>query len=142
MSVLIPVGVFDEVGLYDAEHFPMSWGDADLVLRAREAGWRLVYEGRSLVWNDQEQTEMAIPRMPEAGEIVKLLRDVKSRFRVVPAVRFWVRHVPPREIPGVAYDFYAPVGRAVRRRWLRPVKLQAQRLLGRDGQADRERTPR
>lgn len=118
MSVLIPTAVFRTVGLYDATNFPMSWGDNDLVWRARDAGWRIGYEGTSVVWNDTEQTEMQVPERPTPGDLWRLLTDIKSRYRMRPAVRYFVRHLPARQLPRALYTFYHPLYRALRRAYL------------------------
>jgi GT2 family glycosyltransferase len=41
-GTLIPKGVFDEIGLFDAKNFPQYAADEDFALRARRKGWRLI----------------------------------------------------------------------------------------------------
>lgn len=48
--VLFPSAALRENGLLDERNFPFGWGDAQLLMRMRKAGWRLVVEPRSLVW--------------------------------------------------------------------------------------------
>lgn len=48
--VLFPAEALRTGGLLDAERFPRWWGDAELTIRLRRAGWRLLIEPRALVW--------------------------------------------------------------------------------------------
>lgn len=41
-GTLIPIKVFNEIGLFDSANFPQYAGDEDFTLRARRAGWRLI----------------------------------------------------------------------------------------------------
>lgn len=51
-GTLVPARVFATIGLYDAHHLPQYHADADFVLRARRAGWRVLVETRSVILND------------------------------------------------------------------------------------------
>jgi GT2 family glycosyltransferase len=44
---------FEQVGGYDAEHFPMYCDDVDLSWRLRLAGWRTVHAPRAVVFHDK-----------------------------------------------------------------------------------------
>lgn len=52
MSVLIPAHVFRKIGFYDEKHLPMMYGDTDFILRASKAGYKIVVEPRSRVYNN------------------------------------------------------------------------------------------
>jgi GT2 family glycosyltransferase len=125
MSVLIPAGAFRAAGLYDARWFPMRWGDVDFILRAKAKGWRVLLEPRSLVWNDQEQTEKP-PYRVDLVKLFQLLTNFKSHYRLVPALRFFSRHAPARAMPSLLARLYAPLGRGLRRQYLHPVKVWVQ----------------
>ncbi len=56
-GTLIPAQVFASVGLYDAEHLPQYHADADLVLRARCAGWQVLVETASVIRNDSASSD-------------------------------------------------------------------------------------
>jgi len=47
--------VFDELGGFDPE-FPVNYNDVDLCLRAREAGYRVIYEPAAVLRHDECQT--------------------------------------------------------------------------------------
>lgn len=51
-GTLIPARVFAAIGTYDAQRLPQYHADADLVLRARRAGWPVLVETRSVIRND------------------------------------------------------------------------------------------
>lgn len=57
-GTLVPVGVFRTIGLYDERNLPQYHADADLVLRARRAGWRAVVETASVVRNDPASSQI------------------------------------------------------------------------------------
>ncbi len=42
--MLVRKNVFDSVGLYDEKAFPLYYGDIDMCLRAKQKGWKVVYE--------------------------------------------------------------------------------------------------
>jgi GT2 family glycosyltransferase len=123
MSVLIPRDTFREAGLYDDRRFPMSWGDVDFVLRARSLGWKVMVEPRSLVWNDREQTEIQVPTGVTLREAARLLTDIRSRYRLVPAVRFYLRHAPLRALPALLAGLYKQPAKGLRHQYLHPIRV-------------------
>ncbi|MDX6696901.1 MAG: hypothetical protein QOE65_298 [Solirubrobacteraceae bacterium] len=48
-ALLVRAEAWRELGGFDRRYLPMYWEDADLAFRLREAGWRVLYEPRSLV---------------------------------------------------------------------------------------------
>ncbi len=74
-GVLIPVEVFRKIGLYDADNFPHYHADSDFVLRAFEAGHRVLLDYDSIVYSDVNLNNMTIPsqKMTLAG-IAKTFR--------------------------------------------------------------------
>lgn len=50
-GVLIPRGVFEQVGLYDARNMPQYHADSDLVLRAKERGFKPVVALDAVLYN-------------------------------------------------------------------------------------------
>ncbi|MEA2684855.1 MAG: hypothetical protein QOE93_50 [Actinomycetota bacterium] len=112
-SVLVPRACFEAVGLYDARRLPHSWADADLCLRAAAAGWRIMCDGASRVWNDRSTTSAGVAGDASWKETGFLLTSNRSLYRLRPAVRFYLRHCPPRQLPAALARFYHPVLRAV-----------------------------
>ena len=50
-SILLPTKVFEELGGFDEIYVPAYYGDSDLAFRARAAGYRTVYQPRSVVYH-------------------------------------------------------------------------------------------
>lgn len=50
---IIKKDVFDKIGLFDEDYF-VYWGDADYVIRAREAGFKVVMDGTTIVCHKLE----------------------------------------------------------------------------------------
>jgi GT2 family glycosyltransferase len=56
MGTLIPRALFEQIGGYDSVAMPQYLADTDYALRARRAGWRIIVEPRSRVYNDVANT--------------------------------------------------------------------------------------
>ena len=56
--------VFEELGGFD-EEFPVNFNDVDLCLRARRAGYEVVYEPAAVLRHDESQTRQAGVRWRE-----------------------------------------------------------------------------
>ena len=52
LGTLIPIDVFNEVGMYDRTHFPQYFADADLSLRAEKVGYHLAVTPESICYVD------------------------------------------------------------------------------------------
>jgi len=52
MGVLVPIGAFDAIGLYDFKNFPHYLADSDFSLRAKAAGYKLMVDPDSKVYSD------------------------------------------------------------------------------------------
>ncbi len=58
-GVLIPLKVFDQIGLYDAKNFPHYAADEDFSLRARKAGYRLMVSSNAFVYSYIRESNLA-----------------------------------------------------------------------------------
>lgn len=68
--------VFEQVGLLDDRYFPIYYEETEFCVRARSAGWRVVYEPRAVLTHLESQTqERFSPRFIE--------RMTKNRVRFV-----------------------------------------------------------
>jgi len=72
-GVLIPVSVFNKIGLYDDNRFPHYHADSDFVLMANEAGYRVLVDYESIVYSDVNLKNMTI-----ASEIMTLSNILKT----------------------------------------------------------------
>ncbi len=60
-GVLFPVNTFRDVGLYDEAHLPQYHADTDLVLRAYEAGYKVLVDFDSIVYSEVNTNNMVLP---------------------------------------------------------------------------------
>ncbi len=77
-STLIPAAAFRELGMLDNENCPQYHGDAELALRAKKKGYRLLVEPRSIVFH--RTAISAGTHSLNAGKISDLIRDIRSPF--------------------------------------------------------------
>jgi len=73
--VLFPAEALRAHGLIDARRFPRWWGDAELTLRLRRAGWRLLVEPRAMVWCQPNTLPRPLRTLPISKVMQILLRD-------------------------------------------------------------------
>lgn len=90
---LFPVSVFASVGLFDEKAFPHLFADDDLVLRAKQRGYRLLVDLDTVILNDQSTTGLnPYDRRLGAGEILELFLSRRSAFQINTRTRFLWRH--------------------------------------------------
>lgn len=91
-AMLVPLRCLNEVGSFDEAAFPQYWGDVDLALRARSAGWDVEVCPAARVWNESESTGLALGRTASLTEVRRLLTDRRSHVNLRETVRFGRRH--------------------------------------------------
>jgi GT2 family glycosyltransferase len=111
MGALIPVQAYRGVGLYDAEHFPQYFADADFSLRARRQGgydlWviptaRLGMDIRSS-WLGRRM------RRPRLRHLSELLMDRKSPMNLRARYFFYRKHMRHHRLKFIVYNLiYIP----------------------------------
>ncbi len=79
-AMMISKKVLDKIGLFDEKFFPIYFEDADLCLRAKKAGWNVVYDPTIIFYHGQSQSFDAFPSWK------KYLIWYKSKLR------FMVKH--------------------------------------------------
>lgn len=96
-GVLVPVSVYQRLGVYDEERLPHYHADTDFTLRAHEAGIRVLMDFDSIVMSDVNLKNMTSPlqEMSVAG-IVKTFRGpyAPNNFRI--NLNFARKHFPTR----------------------------------------------
>lgn len=86
--MLIKKQVIADIGLF-AEEYPLSFEDVDYCLRARKAGWRVVYTGKAAAQHDEGSTRgNKAERKPPAWE-----REELQSYQL-----FWSRWLPFQSI--------------------------------------------
>lgn len=82
MGVLVPIEVFDIIGYYDEENFPLYFGDADFSERARRAGYDLWVNQKSVVYGDINENWIGRNvRRPKLRFIYDLFTLINSPFQ-------------------------------------------------------------
>lgn len=64
---LIDRAVFEEIGGLDAEHLPVAFNDTDFCLRAREAGYEVIYTPFAELYHHESVTKTVIAHPSEIG---------------------------------------------------------------------------
>jgi GT2 family glycosyltransferase len=67
--------VFDQLGGFDPE-FPVNYNDVDLCLRARQAGYRVIYEPTAVLRHDECQTRMGGTTYDERRKFLARWRSI------------------------------------------------------------------
>ncbi len=93
-STLIPVSVFRECGLFDAEHCPQYHGDAELFLRAKTKGYRLLVDTNSLIYN-KSVVSGGNASLNRAG-LRDIIFGIKSPFYLKANYRIYSEYCPYR----------------------------------------------
>lgn len=81
-AFMVRKAVFHQVGGFDYQRFPMDMDEADLCLRARRAGWKVVYVPASVVYHP------IVPRVP------KFRRKKSAYYMGRNRVLFQEKHLP------------------------------------------------
>jgi GT2 family glycosyltransferase len=96
MGTLIPVGVFSAVGLYEAAAMPQYLADADFALRAGKAGYSVLINPRSRLYNRVESTGglKKTQRRLSIAEAIGVFLSPKSPDYLRARLLFIQRHCP------------------------------------------------
>lgn len=90
MGTVIHTTVFNEIGFFDAKHFPQYEGDADFALRAFKAGYKLTLYTQLEIWNDRENTGFSNDK--SWMTFIRSLTSRKSSKNIYRDILFYNRH--------------------------------------------------
>lgn len=108
MGVLVPSQAFAEVGFFDDENFPQYMGDIDYWLRASKAGYRILVNPMSVVWDNPEHSRTrALGRRLSPRYIFKSLFSIGSHVNIRVQYKFFRKHCPSKDFPRSLLLFYA-----------------------------------
>ena len=98
-GTLVPVSVFNTVGLFNDRQLPHYGADHDFYLRARKQGFRLLIANGALVDVDETTTTMSgrLADMP-LGKFIQSLRDRRSHRNIRELSELFRLHYP---LPGL-----------------------------------------
>ncbi|MFO0955411.1 MAG: glycosyltransferase family 2 protein [Candidatus Saccharibacteria bacterium] len=95
MGVLIPAEVFQKVGVFNSKDFPQYFGDVELSLRAKEAGYRLLVSPRCAVISDVESNWVSKSlQKPRMSFWYQLFFTIRSPYHLSSRVKFYKNYWP------------------------------------------------
>ncbi len=107
-AMLIPAQLFSMIGLFDDKYFPHHMGDMDFVLRAREAGFRVLVNTRARLYAIQGENYLYNVLVEKSFfQVAKSIFSIKSNAYWRTRLNFMVRHTRPRLMVLVAFGHYA-----------------------------------
>lgn len=94
MGTFVPAGVFEKIGLPDADRFPMAWGDADFTLRARGAGLAVLLDPALRLSHEVGAYDARVAPAPSFATYVSWLRSPAHNISLSSQREVWRRHGP------------------------------------------------
>ncbi|GAB3558479.1 glycosyltransferase family 2 protein [Spirosoma fluminis] len=91
-GTLIPVRVFEEVGLFDSKNYIHYMADIEFSVRAHKAGYRLIVNARSLVYEYITATGIQVERKITLKEFINGFTSVKSPTNLRVRYNFAIDH--------------------------------------------------
>jgi GT2 family glycosyltransferase len=91
-ALIVPIAVFDVIGLPDSLRFPHYWGDVDFTIKAAKAGIRLALNPAVVAQNDGSHTGIGLGTTVRPRHLWLLLTSQRSTLRLSDNVRFWRAH--------------------------------------------------
>jgi GT2 family glycosyltransferase len=94
-GTLIPVKVFNEIGLYDSDSFPQYAADEDFSLRARRRGWNLIIPTNTFVMSHIGETGTDVENVRFSCKYYKhLFFSIKSPLNLKIRYRWAMKNTP------------------------------------------------
>jgi GT2 family glycosyltransferase len=93
-GVLIPFGVFNEIGLYDEKKLPHYGADNDFSIRAKNAGYKLIISVKSSVYAHLKETGVDFNRKISYKVFIKSLFSINSSTNLKTRYYFAMKHSP------------------------------------------------
>ncbi len=91
-GTLIPMSVFDEVGLYDSKRFMHYMSDIEFSVRARKAGYRLIVNTSSVVYEYVKATGLFLKQKQTWSDFIKSFTSVRSPTNLTVRYNFAIAH--------------------------------------------------
>ena len=88
MGTLIPAGVFQTIGYWNAKHFPQYHGDMEFTYRAALSGFRNIVYPDLILYNQTENT--AALHQDKLSGLWASLFHIKSKYNLSKDVRFYI----------------------------------------------------
>lgn len=91
-GTLIPMRVFDEVGLFDSKNFAHYMADIEFSVRAKKAGYRLIVNTKSVVYEYKKETGLFINQQPSWTDFIKSFTSIRSPTNLTVRYNFAIAH--------------------------------------------------
>jgi GT2 family glycosyltransferase len=91
-GTLIPMEVFDKVGLYDTEHFAHYMSDFEFSVRAKKAGYQLIVDTKCLVYEFTRDTGIFLNQKVSWNDFIKSFTSIKSPTNLKVRYHFAITH--------------------------------------------------
>lgn len=91
-GTLIPIAVFDKIGLYDSKRFMHYMSDIEFSVRAKKAGYRLVVNTKSVVYEYTKATGLFINQRPAWKDLITSFTSVRSPTNLTVRYNFAIIH--------------------------------------------------
>ena len=91
-GTLIPLEVFEQIGLYDSTNYVHYMADIEFSVRARKAGYRLIVNVASLVYEYTGATGIQVERRVSLNEFIKGFTSIKSPTNLKIRYNFAIAH--------------------------------------------------
>lgn len=118
MGVIIPVDVFTKIGLYNEKEYPKYFGDAEFSLRAKEGGYRLLVDTKSVVVADLESNWVDKSfKNPKLSFVRDIFFSVSSPYEFSKRNRFYKKYWPGNKNKAL-FRLYTKGLRPIYRTWM------------------------
>ena len=91
-GTLIPMAVFDKVGLFDSKRFVHYMADIEFAFRAQKAGYRLIVNVRSVVYEFVKATGIQVEKGVSLKQFINGFTSVKSPTNLRVRYNFAIAH--------------------------------------------------
>lgn len=91
-GTLIPMSVFDAIGLFDSKHYVHYMADIEFSLRARKAGYRLIVNAKSIVYEFVSATGIQVEKGVSLKQFISGFTSVKSPTNLTVRYNFAIAH--------------------------------------------------
>ncbi|MFD2569128.1 glycosyltransferase family 2 protein [Spirosoma soli] len=117
-GTLIPMQVFTEIGLYDSKRFAHYMADIEFSVRAQKAGYKLIVNTKSLVYEYVKATGLFLNQKQSWKSFIDSFTSIRSPTNLTVRYNFAIAHAKTKHL-----YFLCDVGRICAGFFLRKARL-------------------
>ena len=117
-GTLIPMAVFDKIGLFDSKHYVHYMADIEFSIRANKAGYRLIVNASSIVYEFVSATGIQVEKGVSLKQFIQGFTSVKSPTNLTVRYNFAIAHSKTKLL-----FFFFDIGRICTGFLLRKIRL-------------------